>query len=128
MEPTPMSLVALGRWAGVQPVPESLTIGLSPDALAFQLRLAFDPSKARDLTAIYELRLDDDHLMIHIGRGEIAVTRAPATNPDAVIEAGVAEFTALILGQRPWDDSVVVEGDKRAARRLARLFTRTTAG
>jgi DNA-binding HxlR family transcriptional regulator len=121
-------LLALGRWTGVQPVPESFTIGLSPDALAFQLRLTFDPSMARDLTAIYELRLDDDHLTIQIGRGEIAVTRVPATKPDAVIETGAAEFTALIFGERPWDDSVVVEGDKRAARRLARLFARTTAG
>lgn len=115
-------LFALARWANATPVPETATATLSPDALAFHLRVTFDPDAAGDLSAVYELRLDDDRFTVHIGGGRIEVSRALTAEPDAVIEASVAAFTRLISGEQRWHDSVVVEGDKPVARRLARLF------
>ncbi|WP_117213122.1 winged helix-turn-helix transcriptional regulator [Allorhizocola rhizosphaerae] len=119
-------LFAIAGWANAISVPESITAGLSPDALAFQLRLTFDPKAAGDVRAVYELRLDDDRFTMRITDRRIDISRAPATEPDAVIETSVARLTGLLSREQPWDDSIVVEGDKRAARRLTRLFTHTS--
>lgn len=116
-------LFALARWANAGPGPQPTLADLSPDALMFHLRATFDPDAAGDLNAVYELRLDDDQFAIHIENRSIAVSRTSTSEPNIVIKTSVAALASLLSGERAWDDSVVVAGDNRIARRLHELFT-----
>lgn len=115
-------LFALARWVNAGPEPQPTIADLSPDALMFHLRATFAPDAAGDLNAVYELRLDDDQFTIHIEHGSIAVSRTSTNEPNVVIKTSVAALASLLSGERAWDDSVVMAGDNRIARRLHELF------
>lgn len=116
-------LIELGRWgarAGNRPPGE-----LSVDALMVALEATFVPHNARDLTAVYELRLRDERFTIAVNYAGIVITRGTARNPDAVIETDPGTLRRLVFGDaRLADSRVEIEGDRAKARAFFKLFER----
>jgi DNA-binding HxlR family transcriptional regulator len=108
-------LVALGRWGRHRPLPA--TASMSPDALLLALRTTFEPGVAGDLSAEFEIRVDDDRVSVTVANGTLAMRRAPAAAPAAVLTGDVAAVRALVY-RRAEDAPVRIDGDLALARRL----------
>jgi DNA-binding HxlR family transcriptional regulator len=121
-------ILALGRWGSRS---SSVPGGeLSVDALMIALKTTFDPRLADGLRATYELQLGADTFGVRVRDGNIEVRRGRADHPDATIETDVATFRSVVFGRRPLAEklrsgSVKVDGDRRAAKHLLRLFPLT---
>jgi DNA-binding HxlR family transcriptional regulator len=114
-------VMALGRWGRRLPHQPGAAHGI--DSIVLALKWRFDPERARDLTATYELRLADDRFRIIVGEGRIETQRAEAEEPDAVIETDPRTLEAVIFDGRELDDAVrsgdlKIEGNCELARRL----------
>jgi DNA-binding HxlR family transcriptional regulator len=125
-------LIALGRWGSRVP-PDSLDAKaeLSVDALILALKTTFDPQRAGDLQACFELRLDGDRFNAEIGRGVFRIARGgsgPAT-ADVILEANAATLRSVVFGGRELAEAVRsgsarLIGDQGAAARFADCFPR----
>jgi DNA-binding HxlR family transcriptional regulator len=116
-------LLSLGRWGARSRHRPSGALGL--ESLLLALESAFVPENACELDAVYELRLDEERFTVEVRDGAIAIQRASARAPDAVIETDPATLRALVFGDRkPSDASVKLGGDARLARTFFRLFAR----
>ena len=117
----------LGAWGARSPIPpESQEIG--PDSIVLALRSLFDPKRAGEIEATYELRIDDQRFRVEIGNGGLELHRGGAENPAAAIEvADAGALAAILAGQLALADAIAagsarVEGGKQAAERFLRLF------
>jgi DNA-binding HxlR family transcriptional regulator len=119
-------VMALGRWGRRLPHQPGATHGI--DSIVLALNWRFDPERARDLSASYELRLADDRFQIIVGDGRIQTQRADAAAPDAVIETDPRTLEAVLFDGRDLDDALRsrdlrIEGDRDLARRLLGLYS-----
>ena len=121
-------VLSLGTWAVRSPsFPEGAPVGT--DSVILALGTFFDPRAAGDLTAEVELRLGDDAFHVRIADGAIEIGRGPAEEPDATVETDAVTFSAVVWNGRPLAEAqrsgeLAIEGDRRAAERLLRLFPR----
>ena len=119
-------VLSLGTWAVRSPsFPEGAPVGT--DSVVLALGTFFDGDAAGDLSARYELRLDDSTFHVHIADGSIELDRGPSEDPDAIVEADAITFSAVVWNGRPLADALragelTVEGDRRAVDRLIGLF------
>jgi DNA-binding HxlR family transcriptional regulator/putative sterol carrier protein len=119
-------ITRLGSWGARSPLPPSGTrIGV--DSIALALRSLFDPERAGDLSAVYELRVDGTRFRVTVGGGEIELARGAAAAPDLTIEGEPDDLAALITGQVELDSAldsgaIRIEGGRREATRFLRLF------
>jgi len=116
----------LGAWGARSPLPPAGT-RIGADSIVLALRSLFDPERASELSAVYELRLDGMRFHAIVGNGEIELARGAAEAPDLVIEAEPDQLAALLTGERPLDaaldsGAVRIEGGRRGAARFLRLF------
>lgn len=115
-------LLALGRWGTNslhRPVGE-----LSVDALMIALETTFDPHRAGDLRATYELRLGEERFAVALERGTIAIQRGTAPHADSVIETDPATLRAVAFGRRKLAGAPVdFRGDERLGRAFFRCFS-----
>src|SRR5215218_6352708 len=75
---------ALGRWGARSlgaPGPDDV---IAPGWLPNAIRATFDPEAAREVTAAYELRVDDEIAAVRVSDGVLDVVPGPAEAPDAV--------------------------------------------
>jgi DNA-binding HxlR family transcriptional regulator len=116
-------LLRLGRWgARSSHRPEG---ALTLDALMAALETTFVPERATELRASYELRLGDERFSVEIERGTIAITRANAKQPDAVIETDPDTLRELVFGARKLAGAPLeIRGDARLGRAFFRMFAR----
>jgi DNA-binding HxlR family transcriptional regulator len=119
-------VMALGRWGRRLPHQPGAAHGI--DSIVLALKWRFDPERARDLSASYELRLADDRFQIIVGDGRIETQRADAEAPDAVIETDPRTLEAVLFDGRDLDDALRsrdlrIEGDRDLARRLLGLYS-----
>jgi DNA-binding HxlR family transcriptional regulator len=119
-------VMALGRWGRRLPHQPGTAHGI--DSIVLALKWRFDPERARDLSASYELRLADDRFQITVGDGRIKTQRADAEAPDAVIETDPRTLEAVLFDGRDLDDALRtrdlrIEGDRDLARRLLGLYS-----
>jgi DNA-binding HxlR family transcriptional regulator len=80
-------LVGLMRWGAKslgEPRPDD---AVSANPMIFGLRASFRPEAARDLSATYELHVDDAVLHARIENGALELAEGPAADPDLTIKA-----------------------------------------
>jgi DNA-binding HxlR family transcriptional regulator len=109
-------ILELGRWGSREPANDG---PLGPDAAVIALMTTF----CGDLEGTFELRLDGDVFNLRTAHGRLEAARGPATEPAAVIE-GEPGTLASVLWHGADPASLAVAGDRRAARRFLRAFTR----
>ncbi|HVJ17311.1 MAG TPA: helix-turn-helix domain-containing protein [Polyangiaceae bacterium] len=116
-------LLRLGRWgARAQHQPEG---ALGVDALMLALESTFVPENAGELSASYELRLQEERFSVDVERGAIAIARGGQRKPDVVISTDPATLRALVFGDRKLAGAPVeTQGDARHIRAFFRLFAR----
>ena len=119
-------IVALGRW-GVRSPSRLRDAALGVDSLVLSLRTMFDPERAEDLRAVYELRLGDERFRAQVADGRFEIARGGAERPDAAIETDHASLAALAYGGRDLGEAmrsgdVTVDGDRSAVGRFLTLF------
>jgi DNA-binding HxlR family transcriptional regulator len=116
------SLLALGRWGTRslhRPVGE-----LSIDALMLALETTFDPRKAGDLGATYELRLGEERFTVTIDGGTLVVQRGVPHHADAVIETDPVTLRGVLFGKRKLAGAPVkLRADERLGRAFFHLFS-----
>jgi DNA-binding HxlR family transcriptional regulator len=114
-------LLELGRWgtrSAHRPAGE-----LSVDALLVALESTFDPSRAPDLNATYELRLGSERFSVAIENGRIAISRGAPARCDAAIVTDPATLRAVAFGKTKLAGAPVeIRGDARLGRAFFRLF------
>ena len=93
----------------------------------------FDRRSAAGLRARYEVRFGEDRFRLEVADGHFEAVRGSADRPDAVITTDPATLRRLAFGDRPLAAALLagdvqVEGDRRAATRLLRLFGRPGPG
>ncbi|HEY1354991.1 MAG TPA: winged helix-turn-helix transcriptional regulator [Solirubrobacterales bacterium] len=116
----------LGAWGARSPLqPAGTRIGI--DSIALALRSLFDPERAGEISAVYELRVDGDRFTVSVDAGEIGLRRGAAQEPAVAIEGGPAELAALITGEVSLDaalesGALAIEGGRREVARFLRLF------
>ncbi len=121
-------VISLGSWALHSPsFPRDAPVG--SDSIILALSTFFDAGAAGDLSARYELRLDEHTFQVGIADQTIEVERGAADAPDAIIETDHATFSALIWdGLDPADalraGDIAVDGDHAAVNRFLELFPR----
>ena len=119
-------IVRLGRWGARSPSkPRDAELGV--DSLILSFRTMFDPRAAEGLSASYELRFGEDRFRAVVTGDSFEVVRGAADRPDAIIEAAPSTMTALVYGDRQFDEAlrsgdVRIEGDQAAAERFLCLF------
>jgi DNA-binding HxlR family transcriptional regulator len=119
-------VISLGTWAVRSPTfPSDAPVGT--DSVVLALGTFFDADAAGELSARYELHLDDSTFHVYIAGGTIELDRGPAADPDAIVVADAATFGAVVWGGRDLDDALRagelrIEGDRRAVDRLLGLF------
>src|SRR5688572_17490593 len=97
-------VISLGTWAVRSPTfPEDAPVGT--DSVVLALGTFFDAGAAGDLSASYELGLDDSTFHVDIADGTIELDRGPAEGPDAVIETDATTFSAVVWSDRELDDA-----------------------
>ena len=118
-------LIELGRWGTSVPFPEDAVFG--PDSMVLAMKTVFDPSRAGDLAAGYDLWLGSDRFAIEIHDGDIELRRGALEHPDLKIEVEVGVLAELLWRGRSLDAAldageIQLAGSKRAAARFLALF------
>jgi DNA-binding HxlR family transcriptional regulator len=119
-------ITRLGAWGARSPLPPSATrIGV--DSIVLALRSLFDPERAGELRAEYELRVGGQRFGVTVADGEIELARGAAEAPALVVEGEPGDLAALITGQVGVEaalesGTVRIEGGRREAARFLRLF------
>lgn len=102
-------IVVLGTW-GVRSPSRLRDAALGVDSLVLSLRTMFDPKRAGDLRAVYELRLCEERFRAEVADGRSEIARGGTERPDAAIETdrlppgrgqGGAAGTGPLAGVRP---------------------------
>ena len=119
-------ITRLGAWGARSPLPPAAT-RIGADSIVLALGSLFDPERAGDLDAVYELRPDGQRFRVTIADGEIELDRGAAEDPALVLEGGSADLAALITGELGLEaalasGAVRIDGSRRAAARFLRLF------
>jgi DNA-binding HxlR family transcriptional regulator len=121
------AVLALGRWASHSP---SFPLGaeMGADSLVLALKTAFDPAKAGDLEATYELRLGELPFEIAVKGGALAASRGEAGYPDATIGSDTGTIAGVVFGGYPLGRAVEsgeieIEGSRPSVRALFRALT-----
>ena len=121
------AVLALGRWAsGAPSFPRDAEMG--PDSLVLALKATFQPAKADELEARYELRLGDVPFNISVKGGAFEAARGEAEGADAVIESDPGAIAGVVFGGKPLGKAVeagdvVIDGSRRAVNALIRALS-----
>lgn len=119
-------VLALGRWGSRVPFPErGETFGADSAMLA--LKTLFDPARAEELDADYELRLGEQAFRARVRAGAFELARGPAQRPVAILETEPATLAVLLWHGRKLSAAVRagevrLEGSRSAAEQFLRLF------
>jgi hypothetical protein len=92
------------------------------DAFLVALKTTFDPERAAGLTATYSLVLDGEPYTATVADGRFEVTRGPAADPGATIEAPVRALPDVVFRGAPREASIAISGDGALAERFFALF------
>jgi DNA-binding HxlR family transcriptional regulator/putative sterol carrier protein len=100
--------------------------GFSPNSFLLGLRIAFQPDAARDLSATYEISIDDSTFHVRVADGELELGEGPAQNPDLSIETDL-RLGELLQGEVSPQEAVAqgivkLEGKRSLLRAFAAAF------
>lgn len=118
-------LLGLGRWGS--DVPAAPDSELGPDAAVLALKTMFNPARARDLDATYELRFGENAYRLRVADGRLHAARGSADEPDAVIDTEPGTLAEMLWHGRPLEKAerageVTVGGKRTTILRFLRLF------
>src|SRR5450631_304936 len=116
-------LLELGRWGRQEPLTTSNE--LSVNALILALKTVFDPAAA--IVATFALRVNGEWFRATAGDDSIDIIRARTEQPTVTFETDVTTLRCVAFGREPVteaerDGRLTVVGDRRTARRFARMF------
>jgi DNA-binding HxlR family transcriptional regulator len=116
----------LGAWGARSPIPPAST-RIGTDSIVLALRSLFDPERAGDLSASYEMRVDDEPFRVTISGGELELARGEVESPLATFAGEAAAIAALLTGEIGLDaaiesGAVALDGSRREAKRFLRMF------
>jgi DNA-binding HxlR family transcriptional regulator len=119
-------VLELGRWGSVSPFPPG-EAEIGTDALVIALMSLFAPGASDGFDASFELRFGEERFDVRVADGELAAARGAADAPRAVIAGDPGALATVLWHGRALEDAeaagqLVVEGDRRAAKRLLTLF------
>jgi DNA-binding HxlR family transcriptional regulator len=120
-------VLGLGRWGSRAPFPQEHE-PLGVDALMLALKTLYDPARADGLTGdSYEVRLAGQPFEVRPTDRELDVSRGPASDPVATIDAKPEMLQAVLWhGHRLRDalrsGELTIAGDRHGAERLLGLF------
>jgi DNA-binding HxlR family transcriptional regulator len=109
-------VLELGRWGSREPANDG---PLGPDAAVIALMTMFRGG----VEGTFELRLDGHAFRVSAREGRLEAARGSAIDPAAVIE-GEPGTLASVLWHGAEPGALAVSGDRRAARRFLRAFSR----
>ena len=106
-------------------MPYDAPLGASP--LILTMRTMFNPAKHPDLTATYQLHVNNEPFQASLKNSTLTLTRGYATNPDAVITGDSDTLKRLTFGGRSVQDAltagtITIEGDISLATAFLSLF------
>jgi DNA-binding HxlR family transcriptional regulator len=119
-------VLALGRWGSMAPFPAGeQRIGV--DSVVLALKTLFDPSKAGNLDATFELRFGEQRFSASVDGGRFDLARGEPRDPVATIAADPGTLSAVIWQDMPLAEAersagVEVDGSRRALGRFLKLF------
>jgi DNA-binding HxlR family transcriptional regulator len=119
------AVLALGRWASRSPgFPLGAPMG--PDSLVLALKTAFQPKKAGELDATYELWLGEIPFSIRVNGG-LEARHGEAGDPDAMLRSNPDALAGIVFGGRSLGKAidsgeVEVDGSRRAVNALFRAL------
>jgi DNA-binding HxlR family transcriptional regulator len=119
-------ILALGRWGSAAPFPPG-EADMGADSFVIALKTVFDPATAAGVEGRYELRLENQSFRLEVADGRLEAARGAPEHPDAVIEGDPAALATVLwhgrdLAEAERDGSIAIDGSRRAATRLLRLF------
>jgi DNA-binding HxlR family transcriptional regulator len=119
-------VLGLGRWGSRVPFPEQAD-AFGPDSAMLALKTLFDPARAEDLSAEYELRFGEQAFRASVRDRALEVSRGPARGPVVIIETGPETLAGLLwhgrrLSAALRSGEVRVQGSRPAAEQFLRLF------
>src|SRR5262245_49258193 len=74
-------ITRLGTWGARSPFPPAGT-QIGADSIVLAFRSLFDPDRAGELSAVYELRIDGTRFRVTVEEGEIELARGAAESPE----------------------------------------------
>ena len=126
------ALHALGRWGSQTALPAEPP-PLSADAAVVALQTTFDPARAGDIDAAFQLRLGDRHFRLRIGDRRLRARQGTDDGALATIATDAGTLAAVLWHGRSLDEAIAsgslsIEGDRPAAQRLLGSFSGGPAG
>ena len=118
-------LMGLQRWGAASPsFPHDVPVGC--DAAMLALKNTFDPTAARGVRIIAEVRFATDVFRLAVDDGTIDIGRGPAHHPDVILETDPATleelaFTGLTVTKAERARRLHVDGDPAALERFLQL-------
>jgi putative sterol carrier protein len=99
----------------------------SSASLELALRATFDADAAHDCDLLFELRLAERRLYVHVRDRAVSFPAEPSSPPDLVLATTPEVFAELFAGYTDIDAAVAtararVDGPKREGRRFFKLF------
>jgi DNA-binding HxlR family transcriptional regulator len=113
-------ILGLGRWGSGQPFPDG-EAELGPDSAVLALKTMFDPSKAGDLDATWELRFGENAYRLRVAGGALHAAQGSADQPDAVIATDPGTLAEVLWHGQPLSE-LAITGSRQGARRFLKLF------
>jgi DNA-binding HxlR family transcriptional regulator len=118
----------LGAWGARSPIPpDTQTIGV--DSIVLALGSLFDPERAGDLSASYDVQIGAERFGVEVGGGEVELHRGGAADPEAVfVLPDAAAMAGLLSGQVDPEQALsaralrIERGGKQSLKRFLRLF------
>ncbi|MDQ6606631.1 MAG: winged helix-turn-helix transcriptional regulator [Actinomycetota bacterium] len=125
-------VLALGRWGSAVPFSEQGD-AFGADSAMIACQTLFDPARAGDLDAEYELRLGNQAFRARVKAGRFELARGPAEAAVAIVATEPVTLAALLwhglkLSAGVRAGEVRIEGSRPAAQRFLRLFPLPTNG
>ena len=116
-------LQELGRWAAAS-CDHNMALPLSPVSIMLSLRTMLDPRKAANQTITCAFVIGEDQFVARLAKGAMPIARGAADDADVIFRAPAAGALAPVFygGAKPAEVGVVIEGDKRLAKRFIGLF------
>lgn len=125
------ALLALGRWGSQAPPP--LTGELGIDSLMLGLKATFDPTSAHTPHGTYEIRVNEDTLVMTVESDRIDIVRRAAEQPpDARLTTDMDTFRSVCTGRRTMTDALRsgeldIVGEAKAVQHLTDLLDQAAA-
>jgi DNA-binding HxlR family transcriptional regulator len=121
-------LLALGRWGAMtlgRPEPGHT---VRAERLALILRGLFEPGRAGDIAARYELRIDQTSVYLHIADGRLTSSTEPSGDADALVATDFETFIALARREQTVEHAVAdgrlqLERDPELSKHFFELFS-----